>query len=288
MSDLSDSRMMRLRWSGDGVFPVTLSDHPGPHRASALGPRRPFVADVRVFVDALPPGMTMDAAPARMRCYVDAAYSYCLGEGLMWVVMSQADEDFSIWTSAQPRGPGQLGLRGAVLNASAQIAKIVTVADYGEQASGEIRKREVAFAPSRDEPMDQATTSTIQVFVGLARMRRSSACSRSWFAGSGALHPRPRLLCLLEEMSTVRRTPRNNTVTVRTRRSRVGQAGWLRAATTVSVMDSLVTRGGSTTDPAFGNNQLYSCVAVMPYHRREIHDTHYRICRGYSFLHRSE
>lgn len=58
--------------------------------------------------------------------------------------MSQAD-DFTMWTNAQQLGPGQLGLRGAMLKTGPQVAKVVTVADYGDQGTGEIRKRELAF-----------------------------------------------------------------------------------------------------------------------------------------------
>lgn len=58
--------------------------------------------------------------------------------------MSHAD-DFTMWTSAQQLGPGQMGLRGAMLKTGPQVAKVVTVADYGDQATGEIRKRELAF-----------------------------------------------------------------------------------------------------------------------------------------------
>jgi len=68
--------------------------------------------------------------------------------------MSQADDDFTMWTTAQPRGQGQLGLRGAVLKTGAQVAKVVTVADYGDQQTGEIRKRELSFrtVPRRTDP----------------------------------------------------------------------------------------------------------------------------------------
>jgi hypothetical protein len=38
-----------------------------------------------------------------------------------------------------------MGLRGAVLKTGAQVAKVVTVADYGDQTTGDIRKRELVF-----------------------------------------------------------------------------------------------------------------------------------------------
>lgn len=67
--------------------------------------------------------------------------------------MTQADDDFTIWASSQPRGRGQLGLRGAVLKQGTQVAKVVTVADYGDQQTGEIRKRELSFRTVPRRPL---------------------------------------------------------------------------------------------------------------------------------------
>jgi hypothetical protein len=55
--------------------------------------------------------------------------------------------------SNQPRGPGQLGLRGAMLKQGTQVAKIVTLADYGDRQTGEIRKRELSFRTVPRSPL---------------------------------------------------------------------------------------------------------------------------------------
>jgi hypothetical protein len=45
----------------------------------------------------------------------------------------------------QPHGAGQLGLRGALLKMSPQVAKIVTIANFGDRDSGALSKRELSF-----------------------------------------------------------------------------------------------------------------------------------------------
>jgi hypothetical protein len=56
---------------------------------------------------------------------------------------SGADEAFRIWLDSQPKGPGQLGFKGAVVKQGPQVLKTVVVAEYGDQATGEVRKREL-------------------------------------------------------------------------------------------------------------------------------------------------
>lgn len=58
---------------------------------------------------------------------------------------SEANEAFTVWVNQQPQGPGQLGARGAVLKTGRQVAKTVTYAAYGDQATGEVKKRELRF-----------------------------------------------------------------------------------------------------------------------------------------------
>jgi hypothetical protein len=45
-----------------------------------------------------------------------------------------------------------MGLRGAMLKKGQQVAKTVTVADYGDQVTGEIRKRELRFKTVPRDP----------------------------------------------------------------------------------------------------------------------------------------
>jgi hypothetical protein len=62
------------------------------------------------------------------------------------------DADFSLWVSAQPTIPGQLSARGATLKVGPQVCKTVLLAEYGDQATGEVRKRELTFRTSRRQP----------------------------------------------------------------------------------------------------------------------------------------
>jgi hypothetical protein len=42
------------------------------------------------------------------------------------------DDEFRIWVERQPRGVGQLGFRGAMLKDGPQVAKTVTMSEYGD------------------------------------------------------------------------------------------------------------------------------------------------------------
>jgi hypothetical protein len=59
--------------------------------------------------------------------------------------VGQPADELAIWVKQQPRGAGQLGLRGALLKMGPQVAKIVTVADFGDRDSGALSKRELSF-----------------------------------------------------------------------------------------------------------------------------------------------
>jgi hypothetical protein len=52
----------------------------------------------------------------------------------------------------QPRASGQLGFRGAMLKDGPQIAKTVTVAQFGDPATAEVEKRELRFRTSPRRP----------------------------------------------------------------------------------------------------------------------------------------
>jgi len=53
--------------------------------------------------------------------------------------------DLKIWVNRQPQGTGQLGTTGAVLKAGPHVIKTVHRSNYGDEATGEIRKRELRF-----------------------------------------------------------------------------------------------------------------------------------------------
>lgn len=52
---------------------------------------------------------------------------------------------FTIWVNRKPEGRGQLTRTGAVVKIGRRVLKTVTVSDYGDQATGELRKRELRF-----------------------------------------------------------------------------------------------------------------------------------------------
>jgi hypothetical protein len=55
------------------------------------------------------------------------------------------DDEFRIWVERQPRGVGQLGFRGAMLKDGPQVAKTVTMSEYGDTSTREVKKRELRF-----------------------------------------------------------------------------------------------------------------------------------------------
>jgi hypothetical protein len=62
------------------------------------------------------------------------------------------DDEFKVWVERQPRGRGQLGFRGAMLKDGPQVAKTVTIAEYGDVENGEVKKRELRFRTSPRRP----------------------------------------------------------------------------------------------------------------------------------------
>jgi hypothetical protein len=52
---------------------------------------------------------------------------------------------FKIWVNQQPRGEGQMGRRGAVIKQGRDVLKTVVESVYGDDATGEIKKRELRF-----------------------------------------------------------------------------------------------------------------------------------------------
>lgn len=59
--------------------------------------------------------------------------------------MTLNDDEFRIWVERQPRGVGQLGFRGAMLKDGPQVAKTVTMSEYGDTSTREVKKRELRF-----------------------------------------------------------------------------------------------------------------------------------------------
>lgn len=58
------------------------------------------------------------------------------------------DEAFRVWLNRQPTGPGQLGFKGAVIRQGRDVIKTVTVADYGDTVTGEVRRRQLTLRTS--------------------------------------------------------------------------------------------------------------------------------------------
>lgn len=59
--------------------------------------------------------------------------------------MTLNDDEFRIWVERQPRGVGQLGFRGGMLKDGPQVAKTVTMSEYGDTSTREVKKRELRF-----------------------------------------------------------------------------------------------------------------------------------------------
>jgi len=66
-----------------------------------------------------------------------------LAQGRWGLGMPSHEQDFTIWVANEPHGPGHLGSRGAMLRTGPQVAKIVTISDYGDAATGAVSKREL-------------------------------------------------------------------------------------------------------------------------------------------------
>jgi len=65
--------------------------------------------------------------------------------------MSEADE-FRIWESSQPKGPGVLDRRGATVKLGAQVCKTASICDYGNSETGAISKRQLRVATAKRLP----------------------------------------------------------------------------------------------------------------------------------------
>jgi hypothetical protein len=57
----------------------------------------------------------------------------------------ESQDAFRVWVSQQPQGEGHMGLRGAVIKQGRDVMKTVTETNYGDKATGEIKKRELRF-----------------------------------------------------------------------------------------------------------------------------------------------
>lgn len=63
---------------------------------------------------------------------------------------------FRIWVNRQPRGKGHMGNRVAVIKQGRDVIKTVEVANYGDKAAGEIKKRELRFRTHRRRKDDES------------------------------------------------------------------------------------------------------------------------------------
>ncbi len=57
--------------------------------------------------------------------------------------MTNPDEGFTVWLNSQPAAPGQLRSEGAVVKKGPRVIKTVALAEYGDQATGEVRRRQL-------------------------------------------------------------------------------------------------------------------------------------------------
>src|SRR5216683_65098 len=55
------------------------------------------------------------------------------------------EDTFTIWVNQQPRSEGQMGQRGAVIKKGRDVLKTIIESIYGDEATGEIKKRELRF-----------------------------------------------------------------------------------------------------------------------------------------------
>ncbi len=58
---------------------------------------------------------------------------------------SKAADEFKVWISSQPQGLGQFGHRGAVIKPGPHVLKTVTWSTYGNDKTGEVKKRQLRF-----------------------------------------------------------------------------------------------------------------------------------------------
>jgi hypothetical protein len=65
------------------------------------------------------------------------------------------EDAFRIWVNRQPRGKGHMGNRVAIIKQGRDVIKTVEVANYGDKAAGEIKKRELRFRTYRRRKDDE-------------------------------------------------------------------------------------------------------------------------------------
>lgn len=66
--------------------------------------------------------------------------------------MTPNEDGFRVWVDRHPLGPGQLGFRGAMLKDGPQVAKTVTVSEYGDVRTRQVKKRELRFSTTSRRP----------------------------------------------------------------------------------------------------------------------------------------
>ncbi|TDW91261.1 Shedu anti-phage system protein SduA domain-containing protein [Kribbella sp. VKM Ac-2566] len=62
--------------------------------------------------------------------------------------MSDRDE-FKVWVSQEPVGPGQMGGQGATIKVGVQVCKTVRLFNYGDRSTGVISRQELRFSTYR-------------------------------------------------------------------------------------------------------------------------------------------
>jgi hypothetical protein len=72
------------------------------------------------------------------------------------VASSDGEDAFRIWVNRQPQAGPQMDLRGAVIKDGRYVLKTVTLTNYGDKKTGEIKKRELRFRTydRRNRPQD--------------------------------------------------------------------------------------------------------------------------------------
>jgi hypothetical protein len=58
-------------------------------------------------------------------------------------VTDACEEEFTVWVNDQASAPGQLRFQGAVVKQGPRVIKTVTLAEYGDQATGGLRRRQL-------------------------------------------------------------------------------------------------------------------------------------------------
>ncbi|MEU8223440.1 Shedu anti-phage system protein SduA domain-containing protein [Kribbella sp. NPDC048915] len=64
------------------------------------------------------------------------------------------DDEFKIWVANEPVGPGQMGGQGATIKVGPLVCKTVRAFNYGDRATGEVKRQELRFSTYRKRRND--------------------------------------------------------------------------------------------------------------------------------------